>query len=137
MKTNDLQYIINATIATDINVTINSLYLYVPILIPNTQTQVMFNESIQKIIQSLMILGKERNLSTDGNDLQVDIGSTQHVNGPKNLITTFQTEDRKGVPKKLKNIAIFDNVNVRKYFVEIDGYRCPKDAVLTNFTEND
>ena len=42
-KTANLQGNIFTTIATDIKVTINSLYLYVPILIPNTQTQVVFN----------------------------------------------------------------------------------------------
>ena len=46
-KTADLQDIIFTTIATDILVTMNSLYLFVPVLIPNTQTQVMFNEAIQ------------------------------------------------------------------------------------------
>ena len=40
-------------------------------------------------------------------------------------------------PNKSKNIAIIDNVNVKNYFCEIDGYRNPKDAVLTNFPEND
>ena len=30
-----------------INVTINNLYLYVPNLIPNVETQVMFNEATQ------------------------------------------------------------------------------------------
>ena len=33
--------------ATPINVTINSLYLFIPFLIPTTETQLMFNESIQ------------------------------------------------------------------------------------------
>ena len=37
-KMNDLQDIIFTTIATDINVAINSFYLYVPISIPNSQT---------------------------------------------------------------------------------------------------
>ena len=46
IKMNDLQDIIFTTLANDTNVTINSLYLYVPQLIPNTQTQVMFNEAI-------------------------------------------------------------------------------------------
>ena len=45
-KMNDLQSSIFTTKATDINVTVDSLYLNVPILIPNTQTQVLFNESI-------------------------------------------------------------------------------------------
>ena len=45
-KTKDLQDIIFTTLAIDIDVTINSLYLFVPILIPSTGTQLMFNESI-------------------------------------------------------------------------------------------
>ena len=48
-KTANLQDIIYTTIAdaTPINVTINSLYLFIPLLIPTTGTQLMFNESIQ------------------------------------------------------------------------------------------
>ena len=45
LKMKDLQDIIITTIADDINVTINSLYLYVPQLIPDSQTQLMFNEA--------------------------------------------------------------------------------------------
>ena len=46
-KTNDLRNIIFSSMADDINVTINNLYLYVPNLIPNVETQVMFNEATQ------------------------------------------------------------------------------------------
>ena len=48
-ETANLQNIIYTSIAdgAQINVTINSLYLYVPFLIPSTETQLMFNESIQ------------------------------------------------------------------------------------------
>ena len=48
-KTANLQDIIYTTLAaaTPINVTINSFYLFVPFLIPTTETQLMFNESIQ------------------------------------------------------------------------------------------
>ena len=48
-KTANLQNIIYTSIAagTQINATINSLYLYVPFLIPSTETQLMFNEYIQ------------------------------------------------------------------------------------------
>ena len=46
-KTNDLQNIIYSSMADDINVTINNLYLYVPNLIPSVETQVMFNEATQ------------------------------------------------------------------------------------------
>ena len=44
-KTNDLQSTIFTTLTNDINVTINNLYLFVPILTPITDTQVMFRES--------------------------------------------------------------------------------------------
>ena len=70
-------------------------------------------------------------------NFKVDIGSTQHIISPKYLIGAFQTEARIGTPNKKNNLAIFNYVNVRKYFCEIDGYRYPKDAVLTNFPEND
>ena len=46
-KTNDLQDIINSSMGNDISVTINNLYLYVPNLIPNVETQVKINEATQ------------------------------------------------------------------------------------------
>ena len=42
-KTNDLQNIIYSSMADDINVTIDNLYLYVPNLLPKVETQVIFN----------------------------------------------------------------------------------------------
>ena len=44
-KTDDLQNIIYSSMGDDINVTSINLYLYVPNLIPNVETQVMFNEA--------------------------------------------------------------------------------------------
>ena len=79
----------------------------------------------------------ERKLSTDGNEIQVDIGSAQHINSPKYLIASFQTVNRIRAHNKNINIAFFDNVNVKKCFCEIKGYRYPKDAVLNIFHEND
>ena len=46
-EANDLQNIIYSSMVDDIDVTMNSLYLYVPNLIPNVETQVMFNEATQ------------------------------------------------------------------------------------------
>ena len=46
-KTANLQDIIYTSMADDIDVTINSLYLYVPNLIPSFETQLMFNEATQ------------------------------------------------------------------------------------------
>ena len=46
-KTNDLQDIIYTSMADDIIVTINNLYLYIPTLIPSVETQLMFDETSQ------------------------------------------------------------------------------------------
>ena len=135
-KMNDLQDIIFTTLANDINVTINSLYLFVPILIPNTQTQVMFNEVIMNNYTiTFDSWYTEHKISNDGRELQVDIGSAQHINSPKYLISAFQTNARTTAGKNI-NPAIFDSNHVTKYFVEIDGVRYPKDGVLIKFEEN-
>ena len=133
---NELQVIIFTTIADDINVTIISLYLFVPQFIPSSSTQVMFNESIMNNYTiTFDSWYTERKISNDGRELQVDIGSAQHINIPKYLISAFQTTDRTTARKKVKP-AIFDDNLVTKYFVEIDGVRYPKDGVLINFEEN-
>ena len=56
----------------------------------------------------------ERKLSTNSNELQVDSGSAPHVNSPKYITGAFETADRTPTPNKAKNIANFDNVNVKK-----------------------
>ena len=138
LKTNGLQNIINTTVAKDIKVTINSLYLFVPIITPNTDAQVMFNESF-KIIYTLGYDSwyTERKIVTNGNEFQVDKSSSQNTNCPKCLIAAHQTEARFGTANKGNNSVVFDHVDVKKCFVEIDGFRNPKESVLTNFTEND
>ena len=138
-KTANLQDIIYTTIAaaTPINVTINSLYLFVPFLIPSTETQLMFNESIQNNYRIFFDEWyTERRIVAD-QIFQVDIGSAQSVNSPKYMICAHQTEARSALPNKRNNISIFDNINLRKYFIEIDGQRYPRDSVLTNYGEND
>ena len=46
-ETANLQDILYTFIDNDINVTINSLYFYIPNLIPSVETQLMFNEATQ------------------------------------------------------------------------------------------
>ena len=135
-KAANLQDIIYKTNAagTQIKVTINSLYLFVPFVIPTTETQLMFNESIQNNYRIFFDEWyTERRIVTD-QIFQVDIGSAQSVSSPKYLICAHQTEARSGLPKKRNNISRFDNINVRKYF---DGQRYPRDSVLTDYTLND
>ena len=135
-KMNDLQDIIFTTIADDLNVTINSLYLFVPKLIRSTSTQVMLNEAIMNNYTiTFDSWYSERKISNDGREFEVDVGSAQHIISPKFLISAFQTAART-TPNKNSNPAIFDNNNVSKYFVEIDGVRYSEDGVLTNFEEN-
>ena len=98
----------------------------------------VFNESIKNNLTiTYDSWYTERKPSTDGNELQVDIGSAQHVNSPECLLGAFQKAVTIATPNKGCNIAIFDNVNVKKYVCEVDNCRYPKTAVLTNFLEND
>ena len=138
-RTANLQDICYATIAdaTQIDVTNNSLYLYVPFLIPSTGTQVMFNESVQNNYRIYFDEWyTERRIVTD-QIYHVDIGSAQSVNSPKFLICAHQSEARSGVPNKRKNISIFDHLDVREFFVEIDSVRYPRDNILTGYAENE
>ena len=68
---------------------------------------------------------------------QIDIGSAQSVNSPKYSICAHQEANRSDPPNKRNNISIFDNINVRENFVEIDGVRYPRVGVLTNYDLND
>ena len=138
-RTASLQDIIYTTLADayQINVTINSLYLYVPILIPSTETQLMFIESIQNIHRRFFDEWyTERRIVTD-QTYQVDIGSAQSINSPKYLICAHQTATRSDPPNKRRNIPFFHKLDVKKYFVENDGVRYPRDGVLTNYGSND
>ena len=138
-KTANLQDIIYTSMADadQIDVTINSLYLFVPILIPTPETQLMFNESIQNNYRIFFDEWcTERRIVTD-QIFQVDIGSAQSVSSPRYLICAHQTADRSAQPNKRNNISGFDNISVRKYFIEIDGQRYPRDSLLTNYTKID
>ena len=67
----------------------------------------------------------------------MDIGTSQHVNSPKYLIGAHETRVRADTANKNKNIAIFDNLNLQKFYVEIDSVRYPRDGVLINYEQND
>ena len=133
-KTANLPNIIYTSIAygTQINVTINSLYLYVPFLIPSTETQLMFNESIQNNYRIFFDEWCTERRTAGDQTYQVDIGSAQFVNSPKYLICAHQTSARADTPNKRTNISVFDHLDVRKYFIERDGVRYLRDAVLSN-----
>ena len=68
--------------------------------------------------------------------VQHDIGSAQQVNSRKYLISAHQTKDSTSAPGKKNNFAIFDNVDLRNYHVEIDSLRNSRDSLLINYEEN-
>ena len=122
----------------DINVTINSLCLYIPNLLPSVETQLMFNEATQNNYEATSFdeWYTERLVISDM-IFQLDIGSAQQVNSPKYLICAHQTKDMTKAPNKKIKIALFDNPDLRNYHVEIDGLRYPRDSLLINYEPND
>ena len=136
-KTNDLQAIVYTSMTDDTNVTINNLYQYVPYLIPPVETQVMFSEVSQINFRiSYDEWFTERRIISD-TITQLDIGSSQNVQSPKYLIGAHQTKDRIDGAISTKNVAIFDNLDLRNCYIEIDGQRYPRDSSLMNYEQND
>ena len=137
LKTANLQNFVYTSKTDDINVTIKNLYLFIPNLIPSVETQLLFNEATQRKYKiSYDEYYTERRVITDLL-VQHAIGSAQQVNSPDYLIRAHQTKDRFDSPNKNQNIAIFYNLDLRKFYVEKDGQRYPRDGVSTNFTEKD
>ena len=66
-----------------------------------------------------------------------DIRSAQQVNRPKYLLCAHQTKNRTSAPDEKINIAIFDNLNLRKHQVELDSLRNPTESELINYEQND
>ena len=125
-----MQGIIYSSMVDDINVTINKSYLYAPNLIPNVETQVMFNEYTQNNYKkSFDEWYTERRVISD-TITQLNIGTSQHVNSLNYLIGAHQTRNRADTANKNNNIAIFDNLNLQKNYVEIDSVRYPRNSSL-------
>ena len=102
--------------ADDINVTVKKLYLYVPNLIPNVETQVMFNEATQSIYERTFDdWYTERRIISD-TITQMDIGSSQNVQGPKYLIGAHQTRIRADTANK-KIILLYFIISILKNFM--------------------
>ena len=92
----------------------------------------MFNEATQnKYKISYDEWFTERRIISD-TITQPDIGSFQSVQSPKYLIGGHQTKDRIDGAKSTKKVAIFDNLDLGKYYIEIDGQRYPRDSSLMN-----
>ena len=120
-----------------INVTNNNLYLFILNLITSVETQLIFNEATQNSYTiSYDELVTERRVVSDLL-VQHYIGSTQQVNSPKYSISSHQTKHTILTHSKNNIIAIFDNLDLRKFYVEIDGQLYPRDGISINYTEID
>ena len=139
MKTTDLQDIIHTTIRDIINIGLNTLYSYVPVLIPDPETPMMFNGSIKNsfTLTSNSWTTNEKVVKT-ASDYQLDIRFSSDINSPKYVIAVHQTEARTGVPNKTNNISIFDQLDFREFFVKMNGARCPRgDAIDLYYRSKD
>ena len=140
LKTSDeKQNIIYKTLGgNDVSVTINSIYLFIPSLVSSPEQQQIFNESItQSFTLSFDLWVSERKPVNTGNECQLGIRSASEIRAFLYLIAAHQKtqRDNPATPSNQFNNAVFDNLDVRRYFVEIDGVRYSKDPVERNFSE--
>ena len=71
----------------DVNVTINSINLFIPQIIPSPETQVYFNEAISKTFTlSYESWTTDRKPVDTARDFQIDISSASNINSPLYLI---------------------------------------------------
>ena len=137
-KTADLQDIIHTRLANDFRVTFNRLYLFVPMFIPDPETQVLFNYSNKNsFTASFNSWTCDRKITGTGLEYEVDVCSARKTTSSKLLFVALQTAARTGAPNKGNNSAIFDNPDVRKYFVGYDSMRYPKDSASINYDTNE
>ena len=118
--------------------------MFIPQLIPSPETQVIFNEAIsQTFTLSYESWTTDRKPVDTAREFQVDISSASNINSPLYLIAAHQKTQRPDPANPAVNLsnnrfnnAIFDHVDVRKYYSEIDGIPYPKNPVMVNFEEN-
>ena len=128
----------------DVNVTINSIRLFIPQIKPSPETQVIFNEAIsQTFTLSYESWTTDRKPVDTAREIQVDMSSASNINSPLYLIAAHQKTQRPDPANPANNLsnnrfnnAIFDHVDVRKYYSEINGIRYPKNPVMVNYEEN-
>ena len=138
LKTADLQDNIYTTLGDNIRLNFVELFSYVPIFIPDAQTQIMFIDSIKNSFTlSFDSWSTDRKTVDTQLEYQVDIGSAQNSNSPNDLITVHQAAGRVRVPNNANIIGISDHLDVRKYRVDIDGVRYPGDGFNVDYGSND
>ena len=122
----------------DVNVFIKSISLFIPQIIPSPETQYIFNEAISKTLSlSYESWTTDRKPVDTAREFQIDISSASNIKRPLYLIAAHQKTQRAepanpaiNLSTNRFNIAIFDHVEVRKYYSETDGLRYPKNPVM-------
>ena len=104
------------------------------------ETQSMFIESIMNSFSlTYDSWYTDFKVANDGLEFQVDVGSAQNIINPIYLMAAHQSFAKIRVSNKAQNLAVsynIDDTDVRRYFLEIDGQRYPKDSIIINFSEN-
>ena len=117
----------------------NCIYLYILSLVPSAEQQQIFNEAFRESFTLCFDAWvTDRKPVNTGNEYQLDIGSASDINVPLYLIFAHQItqrENRARPPNQFNN-AVFDKFDAKRYFVEIDGVRYPRDPVETKFSDN-
>ena len=115
LSTAGLQDIIYTTLGDNSKVNSDKLFLFLPILIPDAQTQIVFTDSIK---DSFPLTSDSWNTDRKTVDTelehQVDIGIAQNRNSPKYLILAHQTAVRVGVANKANIVAVLKILVVEK-----------------------
>ena len=101
----------------DNNVTINSLYLYMPSLVASPEQDQSFNESKrEKFTSSCESWVTDRKPVSTGNEYQLDIGLAANINVPLYLRAAHQKTQRDNparLPDQFYN-AVLDNNDVKR-----------------------
>ena len=126
------------------NNTINSISLFIPQVIASPEAQNKSNEAILKTFTFLYeSWTTDRNPVDTAREFQIDISSASNINSPFYLIALHQKTQRSdpanpanSLSNNRFNNAIFDHVEVRKHFSEIDGIRYRKNPVMVDYREN-
>ena len=128
----------------DVNVTINNNSLFIRQIIPSSETQVCFNEAISKMFTLLYESWTTGRKPIDtAKEFQVDINSASNIISPLHSLAAYQLTQRPDPSDPTVNLsnnrfnnAVIDLATVRKYYVEIDGVRYSKNAIMFNYDEN-
>ena len=127
----------------DVNVTTNSISLFMIQIIPSPETQIYFNEAIlETFTLSYESWTTDRKLIDTARNFQMDINLASNINSPLYLIAAHQRTQRSdpadhtiNLPNNTFNNAIFDHVKLRTYYSEEDGIRYPKKTIMINYDD--